>query len=92
LAPTAFVDIPIPDVTDADWFSYFGGGYGGGSDAGFGGASAYAPGGVGGSYVDPQGGPHDKRVVPLMMSDDFIALSTLFFSFLVLRCQRGRRK
>jgi hypothetical protein len=33
-----------------------------------------------------------KRVVPLMMSDDFIAVSTLFFSFLVLRCQRGRRK
>jgi hypothetical protein len=33
-----------------------------------------------------------KRVAPLMMSDGFIALSTLFFSFLVLQCQRGRRK
>jgi hypothetical protein len=32
-----------------------------------------------------------KRVVRLMTSDDFIALSTLFFSFLVLRCQRRRR-
>jgi hypothetical protein len=51
LAPTAFVDIPIPDVTDADWFSYFGGGYGDGSDAGFGGASAY-----------PQVGPHVGEV------------------------------
>jgi hypothetical protein len=30
-----------------------------------------------------------KRVVPLMMSDDFIAVSTLFFSFLVLRCKGG---
>jgi hypothetical protein len=59
LAPTAFVDILIPDVPDADWFSYFGGGYGGGSDAGFGGASAYAPSGDGGSNIDPQGGPHD---------------------------------
>jgi hypothetical protein len=59
VAPTTFVDILIPDVTDADWFSYFGGGYGGGFDAGFGGTSAYALGGVGGSYVDPQGGPHD---------------------------------
>jgi hypothetical protein len=27
-----------------------------------------------------------KRVAPLMMTDGFLALSTLFFSFLVLRC------
>jgi hypothetical protein len=29
------------------------------------------------------------RVAPLMMGDGVIVLSTLFFSFLVLRCQRG---
>jgi hypothetical protein len=38
LAPSAYVDIPMPDVTDADWYSYFGGGYAGGFDGFYGGA------------------------------------------------------
>jgi hypothetical protein len=59
LAPSAYVDVLMPGVTDADWYSYFGGGYVDGFDGGYGGALASAPDGYGGgSYVDPQCVPH----------------------------------
>jgi hypothetical protein len=83
LAPSAYVDILMLDVTDADWYSYFGGGYGGGFDGVYVVLQLLLPAAMVEVLmlilkVVPM---VVMRVAPLMMSDGFIVLLLPFSPF-----------